>query len=104
MSDGTGDERAKPEADPAKADALPAVDFSTFLVSMSTSALYNLGLVADPSTGKRGEVDLTAARHTIDLLEVLKEKTRGNLEEAETRLLDSLLFELRMRFVEVSKE
>jgi hypothetical protein len=86
----------------AKGD-LPEIDFSTFAVSLSTTVLYNLGLVEDRTTGKRGELNLAAARNTIDILEMLKRRTRGNLEDAEARLLDSLLFELRMRYVEVSK-
>jgi hypothetical protein len=99
MADESPEAGVKPEAD----TALPEIDFSTFLVSLSTSVLYNLGLVDDPSTGQRGDVNLAAARHTIDILDMLKRKTQGNLEDAETRLLDSLLFELRMRVVEVSK-
>jgi hypothetical protein len=99
MADEGPEAGAKPEAEAA----LPEIDFSTFLVSLSTSVLFNLGLVDDPSTGERGDVNLAAARHTIDILDMLKRKTRGNLEDAETRLLDSLLFELRMRVVEVSK-
>jgi hypothetical protein len=99
MADEGPEAGAEPEADAT----LPEIDFSTFLVSLSTSVLYNLGLVDDPSTGQRGDVNLAAARHTIDILDMLKRKTQGNLEDAETRLLDSLLFELRMRVVEVSK-
>ena len=99
MADERPEAGAKPEAD----TSLPEIDFSTFLVSLSTSVLYNLGLVDDPSTGERGDVNLAAARHTIDILDMLKRKTQGNLEDDETRLLDSLLYELRMRVVEVSK-
>ena len=103
MADESPEAGAKPDAGAATDAALPEIDFSTFLVSLSTSVLYNLGLVDDPSSGKSGDVDLAAARHTIDILDMLKRKTQGNLEDAETRLLDSLLFELRMRVVEVSK-
>jgi len=81
--------------------SLPRIDFSTFVLSLSTSALYHLGLVEDPHTGERGEPDLALASQTIDTLAVLQEKTRGNLDAEEDRLLDSLLYELRMRFVEV---
>jgi len=82
--------------------SLPQIDFSTFILSLSTSALYHLGLVDDPETGKRGAPDLPMASQTIDTLAVLQEKTRGNLDPEEERLLESLLYELRMRFVEVS--
>jgi hypothetical protein len=87
----------------ARAHSLPAIDFSTFVLSLSTSALYQLGLVADPQTGKRAEPDRVIARQTIDTLEMLREKTRGNLEEEEDKLIDSLLYELHMRFVETEK-
>ena len=81
---------------------LPRIDFSTFVLSLSTSALYHLGLVEDPQTGRKGEPDLPLASQTIDTLAVLEEKTRGNLDGEERQLLESLLYELRMRFVEVS--
>lgn len=80
---------------------LPQIDFATFILSLSTSALYHLGLVEDPQTGQRGEPDLALASQTIDTLAVLQEKTRGNLDEEEAHLIESLLYELRMRFVEV---
>ncbi len=82
---------------------LPQIDFSTFILSLSTSALYHLGLVEDPQTGQPGEPDLDLASQTIDTLALLQEQTRGNLDDEERRLLESLLYELRMRFVEVSQ-
>ena len=81
--------------------AMPQIDFSTFIISLSTSVLYHLGLVEDPQTGQRGEPDLALASQTIDTLAVLEEKTRGNLDDEEKQLLESLLYEMRMRFVEV---
>jgi len=84
-------------------DDLPRIDFSTFILSLSTSALYHLGLVEDPQTRERAEPELPLASQTIDTLALLEEKTRGNLEDEERRLLESLLYELRMRFVEVSQ-
>jgi hypothetical protein len=90
-------ERSGPAADAG----LPQIDFSTFILSLSTSALYHLGLVDDPQTGQPGDPDLALASQTIDTLAVLQEKTRGNLDAEEDRLLESLLYELRMRFVEV---
>jgi hypothetical protein len=80
---------------------LPAIDFSTFVLSISTTALYQMGLVADPETGRKASPDVLLARQTIDTLEMLREKTRGNLEQDEAKLFDSLLYELRMRFVEL---
>lgn len=84
-------------------DALPKIDFSTFVLSLSTSVLYHLGLVPDPESGTPAEPNLVLARQTIDTLEVLQEKTRGNLDADESHLLESLLYELRMRFVDASK-
>lgn len=78
---------------------LPPVNFATFLISLSSSALIHLGLAEDPVTGKVHR-DLALARQTIDILGMLQEKTRGNLSEDESRLLESILFDLRIRFVE----
>jgi hypothetical protein len=83
---------------------LGRVDFSTFVLSLGTSALYHLGVVAHPETGEKLEApELELARNTIDTLEMLEEKTRGNLEDPERELVGSLLYELRMRFVEAEK-
>ena len=84
-------------------DALP-IDFSTFVISLGNAALYHLGLVPDPETGKpTAEPNLVLVRQTIDTLEMLERKTRGNLDDDESHLLGSLLYELRMRFVEATK-
>ncbi len=94
------DQAKTPAGTPSDND-LPAIDFSTFVLSLSTTALYQMGLVPDPETGRTADPDHTIARQTIDTLEMLREKTRGNLDEDETKLFDSLLYELRMRFVEL---
>ncbi len=83
-------------------DALPKVDFATFVLSLSHSALMHLGEAPDPETG-RVERNLELARQTIDLIAMLEEKTRGNLVGDEERLIGQILFDLRMRFVEQSK-
>ena len=101
---GAGARPAGASPPPAGAgQGLPAMDFSTFLVSLSTSALYQMGLVAEREEGAPPEPNLPMARQTIDILELLQRKTRGNLDTDEEHLLESLLYELRMRFVEVSK-
>ncbi len=82
---------------------LPAIDFSTFVLSLSHSALVHLGDAEDPSTGRR-ERNLPMARQTIDLLGLLQDKTRGNLDGGEERVLEQVLIDLRLRFVEVSKQ
>jgi len=94
----------QPPAMPAEADAdkLPAIDFSTFVLSLSHSALVHLGDAPLPD-GDVSEQDLQLARQTIDLLGILQEKTRNNLTGEEERLLDQALYDLRVRFVEIAK-
>jgi hypothetical protein len=78
---------------------LPSIDFSTFVLSLSTSALYQMGLVNGPDGAPVSEPDLIMARQTIDTLKMLHRKTQGNLDEVEIKLLDNLLYELHTRFV-----
>ncbi len=104
------DRRASAAEDEASAPTgsegpgLPRVDFSTFVLSLGTSAYYHLGIVAHPETGQKvSPPELALARNTIDTLELLEVKTRGNLDAQERELLESLLYELRMHFVEAGK-
>jgi hypothetical protein len=92
-----------PPRQPREPRELPQVDFSSFCVSLGTSVLYHLGAAPDPHGGAAPEPDLPMAQHTIDLLDMLQQKTRGNLDEEEAKLLDGLLYELRMRFLEVRR-
>jgi hypothetical protein len=78
------------------------VSFSSFVVSLASSAMVHLGEAPDPQTRRRA-VDLALARNTIDLLSLLHDKTKGNLEEDESKLLEALLYELRLKFVNASK-
>ncbi|MFB3117533.1 MAG: DUF1844 domain-containing protein, partial [Myxococcota bacterium] len=82
----------------------PAIDFSTFVLSLGTTALYQLGEFGDSESGAEGhdESNLPIARQTIDTLEMLTEKTRGNLTDTESKLLESILYEVHMKFVEAS--
>jgi uncharacterized protein DUF1844 len=91
------------EADHATSEP-PAheINFSTFVMGLSTQALMHLGEIADPEA-PHGR-DLGAAKQMIDLLGILREKTTGNLEPAEEQLLSSMLYDLRMRYVEVSRK
>ena len=82
---------------------LPKVDFSTLVLSLGTTALYQMGAMPDPSTGEKVEPEPMIAQQTIDTLEMLRDKTRGNLDDEERKLIDSLLYELRMRFVEITR-
>ena len=103
---GGGDGKAKAPEGAGAADhdpeKLPAIDFSTFVLSLSHSALVHLGDAPLPD-GHAPERDLVLARQTIDLLGILQEKTRNNLSGEEERLLDQALYDLRVRFVEISK-
>jgi hypothetical protein len=82
---------------------LPEVNFSTFVFSLSSSILIHLGLVTDPLTGQISK-DLPLAKQTIDILSMLQQKTRGNLDKEEAKLLETLLFDLKMRYVEGVKQ
>lgn len=90
-------------ADDQTGSELPKVDFSTFVLSLGTTALYQMGAMPDPATGEKVTPDPLVAQQTVDTLEMLRDKTRGNLEEEERKLIDSLLYELRMRFVEINR-
>ncbi len=92
------EETAKPSANAPNVE----INFSMFLISLSTQALAALGEMADPVTGKN-QRDLDAARQLIDILGVLREKTRGNLDQEENNLLEAILFDLRMKYVELAK-
>ena len=83
--------------------SLPGVDFSTFVISLGTSALYHMGMVPDPESGKPVEPNLPVARQSIDTVEMLQEKTQGNLSDDEAALIKNLLTELRMRYLEAAK-
>jgi hypothetical protein len=82
---------------PAPGD-LPGIDFSTLVLSLATSAMVHLGVVPE-SEGGSPEKNLPLAQQTIDTLELLQEKTRGNLTDDEMKLLQSVLYELRMSYV-----
>jgi uncharacterized protein DUF1844 len=88
---------------PAEPDDLPAVDFTTFVLSLSHSALLHLGDAPHP-LDETSEVDLPMARQTIDLLALIQEKTHGNLTGAEEQMLTQVLDDLRLRYVEVSQK
>ncbi len=80
---------------------MPEVTFSSFILSLNTSALYHMGELPHPETGQR-VVDRELAKHTIDILVLLADKTKGNLESDENELLTRILYELKMRFVKLS--
>ena len=81
---------------------LPPADFRTLVGMFASQAVMYLGAMADPNTGA-AVVDLDYSKHSIDLLAVIEEKTKGNLTEEESQELSAVLHELRLRWVEVSK-
>lgn len=80
------------------APCMPKPTFSTFVLSLASSALVQLGEVPDPTTGEHYE-DFALAKHSIDILSMLQEKIQNGLDQEETRLLEGLLYELRMKFI-----
>jgi len=82
---------------------MPEVTFSTFIMSLNTSVLYHLGEIADPETGAK-TVNIDLARHAIDTLVILEQKTKGNLTEEESELLKNILYDVKMRFVNAVKK
>ena len=94
---------ASPNDSEAQHEALPEISFSTFVISLSTQALMHLGEIANPLSGKV-ETDIPVAKQMIDILGILREKTRGNLNAGEERLMEDILFDLRMKYVEAVKK
>ncbi len=79
------------------------IDFSALIMSLTSSAFYHLGDMPDPSTGKT-ETNLPAVQQTIDMLIMLREKTKGNLKEDESKLIEQLIYELQVKYVAKTKE
>lgn len=100
---------AEPVGDAAERDPdevgggeIPGIDFVTFVLSLSHSAYLHLGDAPDPLHGSV-QMNLTMARQTIDLLGLLEQKTQGNLTGEEERVLEQVLYELRLRYIEVER-
>ena len=95
MSEQTPDESGQGEAG--------AVTFLGFVLSLAHTAAVHFGDVPDPVTGSQSPPNLAAAHQMIQILSLLEEKTRGNLSAEERQLLEQVLYELKVRFVEVSQ-
>ena len=97
-----GEEAAKKAGADTKSDTpsagMPKMTFATFIISLNHSALVHLGMVEDPSSGTKAK-NLELAKQTIDVIAMLEEKTKGNLTEEEARMIESLLYDLRMVYV-----
>jgi hypothetical protein len=94
--------RTAPQKEPEEYLESEGSGFETLVEYLSTTAMFQLGMLPGPG-GERIPPDMLNARLTIDLLDVLKEKTQGNLTPAEARLLDDVLYRLRLAYVEVEK-
>lgn len=80
----------------------PPITFTLFVLSLAASAEIHLGLMAPPGSDRPAPPNLVEASHLIELLAMLREKTQGNLDESEEKLLDSVLYDLRLRYVEAA--
>jgi hypothetical protein len=93
-----------PTASDAEDGTTPPIDFTTFVLSLSTSALLHLGALPLPEGEEAPPPNLELAKHTIDCIAMLEDKTRGNLTGEEERLLGQVLYDLRMRYVAATKK
>ena len=93
-------ERADNKKDAGRAEEtlLPEVNFPTFIMSLNASALVHLGVIEDPATGQ-AEKNLPMAKQTIDIINMLEQKTRGNLTKDEAEILKNILYDLRIAYV-----
>ena len=81
----------------------PALSFTAFILSLASTAAIHFGDLPDPETGNRMEPNLDGAAQMIEILGLLEEKTRGNLTAEERQVLEQVLYELRMRFVDAAR-
>ena len=81
---------------------MPKVTFHSFIMSLNTAALFHCGELADPETGESRK-DLILVKHTIDTLDLLKKKTCGNLSDEEDDLLETVLCDLKLRYVKLAR-
>jgi hypothetical protein len=80
---------------------MPEVTFTAFVMSLNTAALFHCGELVDPATGEKQQ-DLTLAKHAIDTLRLLENKTRGNLSKDEENLLGTVLYDLKLRYIKLA--
>jgi len=103
-----GEKVASKSTDPPKngkmdqPESLPKIDFTTLVMSFASAAIINMGKVPDPMTGQ-AQKNFGFAQQNIDIISLLQEKTRGNVSEEEGKMMDQVLYELRLEFVEAKK-
>lgn len=94
--------KEEPKEEPSKKEAetppLPEINFSSLILSLSSTAFLHFGEIPDPGTGEKKK-DLALAKHAIDTIAMLKEKTEGNLDDEEKQFIENILTDLRWRFV-----
>lgn len=81
---------------------MPELSFTAFVVSLASTAAIHFGDLPDPVSGERSELNLDGAAQMIEILTLLDQKTRGNLTAEERQILDQVLYELRLRFVQAT--
>ncbi|MGD8983441.1 MAG: DUF1844 domain-containing protein [Desulfobacteraceae bacterium] len=96
------EERKEEPKEKAERAPLPEVNFNSLMFSLSSSALLHLGEIADPQSGEKKK-DIALAKHTIDTIAMLKEKTQGNLTGEEEKFIESILTDLRWRYVKAAE-
>ncbi len=79
------------------------IDFSTFILSLTSSAFYHLGEIPDPKTGEK-KMDLVAVKQTLDIISMLQTKTEGNLSEEEKKLIEQLIYELQIKYLDAQNK
>jgi len=99
---GTGARQETPEDALKREDFFTGLTFSALLLSLSTSALVNLGELPDPISNEK-QINLPLAKQTIGIIEMLKDKTTGNLNQDEDRLINNMLYDLRMKYVDTAE-
>jgi hypothetical protein len=96
------EQKKEPEQKETKTPPLPEVNFTSLIFSLSSSALFHFGEIEDPQTGEKKK-DLPIAKHAIDTIAMLMEKTKGNLTEEEQKFVNSVLTDLRWRYVKATE-
>ena len=96
------DETKEKSKTSAQTIRFPEVSFNSFIISLSSTALFHLGEIRDPQTGLT-KLDLPLAKQAIDTVSMLKEKTEGNLTEEEQKIIEGVLTDIKWRFIKAAK-
>jgi len=98
MTDEQQNSGSKDDQEATAGTPLPALNFATFIFSLNSSALVQLGMMEDPMTGQKAK-NLPLAKQTIDIISMLEDKTRGNLDGDEAAMIKNILYDLRIMYV-----